>query len=140
MNNTQTPETKLYIPKQIRERYFVFPNGYFVEKKRVFEELEPPVNGELFDKIKFKIKINPNLSVYGNLVNIFEDGTVYKAVLNEIRLNTIVQIEGRQYCIISKENFPPIYGRVKLSQEKVKIKNGVGIRYWVTWLGAENPE
>lgn len=141
------PETRIYIPQQIRENYFIFSNGYFVKKEDIFNELQNPCKGDIFYKdvnvVNIKISLNHNIAVYGYIENTsLENGTVYNAVLNEIRLNYGVQIEGRIYHIISiiDGEFSPIYGKVRFLQENVKKGNTITRESWVTWLGTENPE
>lgn len=142
-----TAETRIYVPQSIKKDYFIFSNGYFVKKEDIFKKLQNPFKGDIFYKdvnlVNIKINLDHNIAVYGYIKNTsLENRTVYNAVLNEIRLNYGVQIEGRIYHIISvlKGEFSPIYGKVKFHQENVKTGNAIMKESWVTWLGTENPK
>lgn len=125
--------TTIFVPKRIREKYFIFPNGYYV-KKEILNELQK-CDAEIFskdNKLKIKLSINRDIGVYGDVIKTSSESESY-VVLNEMSMNYRTQIEGRMYSLKSSIEFPSIIGKVKI----VEMDKGGRL---VTWLGTENPE
>lgn len=123
--------TTIFVPKRIREKYFIFPNGHYV-KKEILNELQK-CDAEIFskdNKLKIKLSINRDIGVYGDVI---KTSSEFYVVLNEISMNYRTQIEGRMYSLKSSIEFPSIIGKVKI----VEMDKGGRL---VTWLGTENPE
>ena len=125
--------TTIFVPKRIREKYFIFPNGYYV-KKEILNELQK-CDAEIFskdNKLKIKLSINKELAIYGDVIKTSSESEFY-AVLNEISMKYCTLIEGRMYSLKSSIEFPSIIGKVKI----VEMDEGGRL---VTWLGTGNPE
>lgn len=128
-----TTTTAIFVPKKIKEKYFIFSNGYYV-KKEILNELQK-CDAEIFSKdnnLKIKLSINRDIGVYGDVIKTSSEYEFY-AVLNEISLTYRIQIEGKIYSLKSSIEFPSIIGKVKI----VEMDEGGRL---VTWLGTENPE